>query len=63
MNLDDTSINPVISEERMRIKIHSDKAIKKFDETCEKNANNEPKQEWKYVNEFGFANTFTGRWK
>ena len=39
------------------------KAIKMFDDTCQKIAKNKPKQEWKYVNEFGFANTFTGRWK
>lgn len=39
--------------------------LKKLDKTCERIAKNEPKQnqEWKYVNEFGFANTFTGRWK
>ena len=48
MNLDDTiskinSIDPVALEERLRIKPHSDKAIKKFDETCEKIAKNEPK--------------------
>ena len=39
--------------------------LKKLDKTCKRIAKNEPKQyqEWKYVNEFGFANTFTGRWK
>lgn len=39
------------------------KLLKKLDKTCERIAKNEPKQEWKYINEFGFANTFTGRWK
>ena len=49
----------------IEIEEQAKKAIKKFDETCEKIARCEPKQhqEWKYVNEFGFANTFTGRWE
>lgn len=57
--------NDSLDDYKAEIKKAEQLAIKKFDENCEKIAKNEPKQhqEWKYVNEFGFANTFTGRWK